>query len=178
MSVPICSKAQQIITGKIHNRQHESIVSASVLIQDTAGIQTLAFSISDNNGGYKLIIPANVSGQVKIRMRALNHEIVEKYIPAQTAIFDFTLIEKAEVLPEIMVKPDPIVRSGDTLKYNVSAFATSSDRSIEDVIKNMPGLSVSNEGKISYQGRVLEKLYIEGLDLLEGKYAFATKNLP
>jgi hypothetical protein len=34
------------------------------------------------------------------------------------------------------------------------------------------------DGKILYQGKAINKYYIEGLDLLEGKYNLANDNLP
>lgn len=42
----------------------------------------------------------------------------------------------------------------------------------------MPGISVSNDGRISYQGEAISKFYIEGQDLLGGNYNQATANLP
>jgi hypothetical protein len=42
----------------------------------------------------------------------------------------------------------------------------------------MPGIEVLSDGKILYQGRPINKYYIEGLDLLEGKYNLANENLP
>ena len=42
----------------------------------------------------------------------------------------------------------------------------------------MPGIEVLDDGKILYQGKPINKYYIEGLDLLEGKYNLANKNLP
>ena len=42
----------------------------------------------------------------------------------------------------------------------------------------MPRIEVLDDGKILYQGKPINKYYIEGLDLLEGKYNLANKNLP
>ena len=42
----------------------------------------------------------------------------------------------------------------------------------------MPGIEVLDDGKILYQGKPINKYYIEGLDLLEGKYNLANSNLP
>ncbi|WP_372640413.1 hypothetical protein, partial [Ancylomarina sp.] len=46
-----------------------------------------------------------------------------------------------------------------------------------DIINKLPGFEVSTNGSISYQGKQIEKYYIEGLDLLEGRYGIANKNL-
>ena len=57
-------------------------------------------------------------------------------------------------------------------------FAQVKDQSIGDVISNMPGFEVTADGQVSYQGKPIQKYYIEGMDLLEGRYAIANKNLP
>jgi hypothetical protein len=59
----------------------------------------------------------------------------------------------------------------------VNSFSKEQDRSIGDVLKRMPGIEVP-DGKILYQGKAINKYYIEGLDLLEGKYNLANDNLP
>ena len=59
----------------------------------------------------------------------------------------------------------------------VGTFAQAQDRSIGDVLKRMPGIDVSNSGKIQYQGEDINKFYIEGSDLLGGKYGIATNGI-
>ncbi len=78
------------------------------------------------------------------------------------------------LLKEVTVKADRIREQGDTITYNVGSFAQQQDRSISDVLKRMPGINVEQSGKIQYQGGVINKFYIEGSDLLGGKYGIAT----
>lgn len=82
-------------------------------------------------------------------------------------------------LKEVSVKSDKVHERGDTVSYVVGAFANSNDRSIGDVIAKMPGFDVDkSSGKISYEGKPISKFYIEGLDMLGGKYGVATNTLP
>lgn len=81
------------------------------------------------------------------------------------------------MLKEVAVKADRIREQGDTITYNVGTFAQAQDRSIGDVLKRMPGIDVSNSGKIQYQGEDINKFYIEGSDLLGGKYGIATNGI-
>ncbi len=41
----------------------------------------------------------------------------------------------------------------------------------------MPGITVSDAGQVSYQGKPIKNLYIEGLDLMKGHYGIATNNI-
>lgn len=81
-------------------------------------------------------------------------------------------------LDAFTVKASPIKQYGDTLSYIVSSFAGGEDRSIEDVLRRMPGIEIQENGKILYQGLPLQKFYVEGLDLMSGRYTVVSKNLP
>ena len=86
--------------------------------------------------------------------------------------------ERSEMIREVRVKSNRIWRRGDTLTYRVSAFRQAQDRSIEDVLKKIPGIEVTDGGQIKFQGKSINKFYVEGMDLLGSKYALASKNLP
>ena len=99
-------------------------------------------------------------------------------IPNKTAEYNFTLTSKPTELPNVLVKPPPITKRGDTINYVVSQFADQKDRSIADVLSKIPGIEVQGNGQVLYQGKPIQKYYIEGMDLLEGKYNLANQNLP
>ncbi|MCI8997751.1 MAG: TonB-dependent receptor [Muribaculaceae bacterium] len=80
-------------------------------------------------------------------------------------------------LKEIVVKAPPIRENGDTLVYDVNSFKSKDDRYISDVLKKLPGVTVGENGSIKYQGKAINKFYIEGRDLLEGRYTLASNNL-
>lgn len=80
-------------------------------------------------------------------------------------------------LKEVTVKAKKIRQRGDTLIYQVATFAKDGDRSIGDVLKKMPGIQVAEDGKISYNGTPINKFYIEGKDLLQGRYGLATQGV-
>lgn len=88
-----------------------------------------------------------------------------------------TLTKWDFVLPEVEVKSQKIYSSGDTINYNVASFMSSNDQNIGEVLKKLPGVSVSELGQISYKGLPIKKFYIEGLDLLKGRYGIATNNI-
>lgn len=87
--------------------------------------------------------------------------------------------EEAVTLKEVTVKADKVREYGDTLTYNVAAFADQNDRSIGDVLARIPGFEVDKQsGQVRYEGKPISKFYIEGLDMLGGKYGVATNSLP
>lgn len=75
------------------------------------------------------------------------------------------------------VTQEAVTRRGDTLIFDVAQLREKIDQNIEQLLRRIPGITVSTEGQISYQDLPISKFYIEGLDLLEGRYAIATRNL-
>ncbi|WP_019947742.1 porin family protein [Hymenobacter aerophilus] len=89
-----------------------------------------------------------------------------------------TLAVSLTPLKEVTIKSPPIRREGDTLSYRVSAFTDKKDRVIADVLRKLPGVEVEADGRILYEGRPIQKFYINGADLLENRYNLASSNLP
>jgi hypothetical protein len=100
-----------------------------------------------------------------------------KTVPARTQKVDFIIDETPLELKEVSVTAPKIKLRGDTLDYRVDAFADRNDRVIGDVLKKMPGIEVSPNGRISYLGKDINRFYVENLDLLKGRYGIATNNI-
>jgi hypothetical protein len=100
------------------------------------------------------------------------HRILPKNLPLH-----IELVSKNFELKEVVVSPQKIMQRGDTITYLVSSFSAKEDRTIGDVLKKIPGIEVLNTGEIKYQGQSLNKFYIEGSDLLGGRYGLATNNV-
>jgi len=90
---------------------------------------------------------------------------------------DFIVNFEAIALQEVKITLPKIKQKGDTISYSVGSFLDKNDRTIEDVMKKLPGIDVKESGQILYQNIPINRLYIEGLDLLQGRYGIATKNI-
>lgn len=88
------------------------------------------------------------------------------------------LVRENVMLREVAITAPPISARSDTLIYNVAAFVGQGDTHLEDVLRKMPGIKVADNGTVSYQGKAINKFYIEGRDLLGGSYNQATRNMP
>ena len=92
--------------------------------------------------------------------------------------YNITMKEEATELKEVVVKAPAIYQHGDTLSYNLSSYITQSDYTLKDALKKLPGIDVEESGNIKYLGKEISNFYIDGLDLLGGKYNIATTNIP
>ena len=135
----------------------------------------LTYAISQTQGQYQLPYSAN---GVKILFTKMGYAPYVQSVNGKRHVYNITLEDKAFQLEGVVIKADPITRHKDTLNYNVASFTQKEDIHIEDVLKRLPGIEVSESGKITYQGLSVNKLNIEGMDLMGDQYNQATQNMP
>ena len=67
---------------------------------------------------------------------------------------------------------------GDTIVYSADAFNTGTEKKLSDVLANMPGIEVNEDGRIEVEGQEVRKIQIEGKDFFDGDTKLAAQNLP
>ncbi len=175
LSFTLCAVARVNVTGKVVDKEsNESLVGASVIVKGTDG-KIKKFASSKSDGGFSITMPSVNGCRLEVAMMSF----AKQSIPLDSVSFPLTVYMEpgTTLLKEVTVKADRIREQGDTITYNVGSFAQQQDRSIGDVLKRMPGIDVANNGKIQYQGEDINKFYIEGSDLLGGKYGIATNGI-
>ncbi|WP_321517782.1 carboxypeptidase-like regulatory domain-containing protein [uncultured Bacteroides sp.] len=166
----------QTFKGRVINdatKKPIEMVSVNLMQADS---MTVAFSMTERDGRFSTAIPAGK----KVRYLCFTcMGFASTWVPTQGFMeeSDIYLQSKAIMIKEVKYVSKRLKQEGDTLKYSVSGFRMPQDRCIGDVIKKLPGIEVSKEGEIKYQGKPINSFYIEGLNLLEGKYSLATNNL-
>jgi len=176
--IPFLCYAQTIIKGQVKDEKGNSISDISIVITTiAASFETLGYAFTDANGYYSIQFKSEEK-QVKVRFSGFNIQKIEVTIPNSSATINQTVKEEAISLREVSVKAEKIWQQGDTLNYNVNSFISDNDASIGEVLKKMPGISVKPSGVIEYKGKAISKFYIEGMDLLKGRYGIATNNIP
>ncbi len=153
---------------------NEPLTGASVILRNAEG-KIKKYATSNAKGEFTISTPDIKDYTLDVSMMSYAKQTVK----LDSVKFPITIIMKASatMLKEVAVKADRIREQGDTITYSVGSFAQAQDRSIGDVLKRMPGIDVSNSGKIQYQGEDINKFYIEGSDLLGGKYGIATNGI-
>lgn len=167
--------AQVNVCGTVIDKEmNEPLAGASVIIKGADG-KIKKFSTSKGDGGFAISVPSVAGCSLEVSMMTFE----KKSISLDNVSFPLTIYLEpgSVVLKEVAVKADRIREQGDTITYSVGSFAQAQDRSIGDVLKRMPGIDVAKSGKIQYQGEDINKFYIEGSDLLGGKYGIATNGI-
>lgn len=166
------------ISGSVKDSIGNPIASASIAVvnQNGAGI---TFSTTNDKGLFKCDFQSS-NESYAIKVTAMGFQQFTQAFPQKNE-YNLSIILKqtAFKLNEVTVKSNAkISLSSDTLKYNVKGFQESNDRVIGDVINRLPGIQVDENGAITYNGKRITNVYIDGDNLLDGRYKMATNNVP
>ncbi|MGV3545622.1 MAG: carboxypeptidase-like regulatory domain-containing protein, partial [Pedobacter sp.] len=95
---------------------------------------------------------------------------------------DFNAIDmktKAKLLNEVIIKGQAaaIKIKGDTTEFNAAAYKIQPNDRVEDLLKKFPGVTVDAQGKITAQGKTVEKVLVDGEEFFGDDPTLVTKNL-
>lgn len=176
-------RAEVELRGRVVDSARSPIVGAQVQLFDMGKQSPFDFQSTDGKGAFcfqvKRVRP------VRLEIRALGYEefvrevdfagmAVGEVVNLGDVLLQTHFQEISEVHVETM---RAVVRRGDTVAYRVDAFAKGGEKSIEDVIKNLPGMKVEEDGQIRYLGRPIERVLVGGADMFGSNYQILTKNL-
>lgn len=171
-----CLSAQTAIRGVVNDAgNRQPVEAATVLLMHHARAEPVAYTLTGSDGTFTLPA-AGPSDSLTVRVSLLGYR--PQSLPARTdRMMQFALTMEAIHLKEVEVRSGRIWGRQDTINFQVDGFRSERDRSIQDVLKKMPGIDIDKEGKIAYNGKAISHLYVEGLDLTDGKYAQLSRNL-
>lgn len=167
--------ADKVIRGTITDHEGKPIEAVVVKIQD--GAKILSYTTSAEDGSYK--ISYNLSKPLAtLRFEHLSYQPLTQIVNENAQTLNIVLQEKRMELKEVTISAPVISQRNDTLSYRLSAFAGLGDITLKEAMRKIPGIDIAETGEIKYLGKEISKFYIEGMDLLGGKYNIATNNIP
>ena len=167
--------AQRIVEGVVTDVGGHPVSAAIIKTVDATTKKTLHFCQTDAKG--KFTITAQEGNILSIS--AISYKKQELKVTMDMPAQHITLEEDTKTLSEITVKAKPIKIKGDTIQYLLTTYKREGDRTLADVLARVPGFEVNKEnGEIQYEGKSISNFYIEGMNLMGGKYGLATKSLP
>lgn len=86
---------------------------------------------------------------------------------------------KSRLLQEVIIKAKPVAIKvkGDTTEFNAAAYAVQPNAKVEDLLKQLPGIQVDKDGKITAQGQTVNKVLVDGEEFFGDDPTLVTKNI-
>lgn len=137
--------------------------------------------------------PTNSEGKFSLKTDELSEATIlkidaEKYI---TYSKSFDIIKQSvslgeieleknsfQNIEEVKITASPVKIKKDTIEFNASAIKVRPDSKIEELLKQIPGVEISNEGKITVNGKEVDQIMINGKPFFDKDGKIALQNLP
>ncbi|MFV0604720.1 MAG: hypothetical protein ACK5NK_02655 [Niabella sp.] len=177
--IPICGTYAQPfnLKGKVESYNKEPLQSNIIVY--TIDSLIIAYTQTDKNGYFTIETKATLP--FILSATALGYE--QQYITIKDSAalrepIQFKLFQKEQMLENVIIQNNPKIRvSGDTTSYNLSSFTLGNEKALEDALAKLPGFNVNENGRISVNGRSIQKILIEGDDLVNNNYTLLSKNM-
>lgn len=177
-------KAQEIrIVGKILNEKTEPLADVSITLASVCQDSLIiAYALSDRDGKYSIVVHSLTCNKLILSFGMIGYARQQIGFAQNDTInyqFDVALSPTEIYLQEVIVKSKPtgFVQRKDTTKYNVSQYMDGSERKLEDILKKLPGISVTENGVISFNGKNIDKILVDGEEFFSRNYTMLSKNV-
>lgn len=88
-------------------------------------------------------------------------------------------LEETISLEGVLIVGSPPIRiKTDTLEFNAGSFKVRPDANVEALLKELPGVEIDDEGKISVNGKEVNQILVNGKPFFDTDGSIALENLP
>jgi hypothetical protein len=88
------------------------------------------------------------------------------------------LTPKAVLLKEVVIRGNAAIRvRGDTTEFTADSFKVKEGATVEDLLKQLPGMQVNSKGEITAQGKKVDKVLVDGEEFFGADPTIATQNI-
>jgi hypothetical protein len=170
--------AQIEYKGVVNDSLGAPLEMANVIALDTVAKRIASYGFTDAKGNFKLDLKTNTAYNIKISY--IGFKEISVFLKTKTtnmaknfSMFEDNMLDGIEIVSKM-----PITIKGDTIIYNADSFKNGSERKLEDVLKKLPGVEINDAGEIEVEGKVVEKIMIDGKEFFSGDTKLASKNIP
>lgn len=170
------------ITGSVIDINTQlPIEFASVFFSNVKDSTIIEFTSTDKNGLFK-IVTKKYENPVFFKVNQTGYQ---PFVEEHTGLLenkDFGkvyLLNNKYALDEIVVVRDiPIKVKKDTLEFNAASFKVRPDSNVETLLKELPGVEVDSQGKITVNGKEVNQVLVNGKAFFDKEGLMILKNLP
>lgn len=182
--LPAVAFSQSVsLKGKLVDSQTNlPLEAATVYITSVKDSTTIDYTISDKSGDFVMRLrSSNQPFYLKTSYIGFK-DYVRRFEGIQEAIDVGTLKidEAGNTIDEVVVKAEapPVRIKSDTLEFNAASFKVKPDANVETLLKQLPGVEIDSDGKITVNGKEVNQILVNGKPFFDKDGKVALQNLP
>ena len=141
----------------------------------------LKYALSDDKG--RVTLESVSKGTYTFKAELLGYKAYTATVKMESKAIDLGTLKMGvdtEQLDAASVSAvgNPMIVKKDTIEFNASSFKTTDNDVLEDLLKKLPGVEVSEDGSVTVNGESISKITIDGKTFFLNDPQLATKNIP
>src|SRR5690606_9954636 len=178
--ISLQTSAQSKISGSIVDESDKTkLANATVMLLQAKDSILVDFTRVNADGKFAIKNPDNQDYLLIISYPKFGDyfQTIKKGA-GNVALGEIELQSAANLIEEVLITGKiPVVIKGDTTEYDASSFVTEKNAKVEDLLKVLPGISVDASGKITAQGKTVEKVLVDGEEFFGDDPTLVTRNI-
>jgi len=180
----LCGNAQNKITikGKLLDKETSiPIEDVTVYLTTVKDSTIIDYTVSDKNGVFR-IETKKITVPFFLKTAATGYENIKIKENSCTENKNFgvlSILKKEIILSEVVIKnvAPPVKIKKDTLEFNAASFKVRPDANVEALIRQLPGTQIDENKKITINGKVVDKILVNGKPFFSEDGKIALQNL-
>lgn len=167
----------------IENSTNQAIEMATVRLLNRKDSTLVTGTTTDKNGYF--VLPKVKKGSYILMISFIGFESAYKNIITdgskdQLNVGTIKLGDSTISLKETIIvgKANEVVVRNDTIEFNADSFKVTEGAVLEDLLKKMPGVEITESGGVKVNGKEIKKIMVDGKEFFLNDPKVATKNLP
>ncbi|KIC63485.1 outer membrane beta-barrel protein [Chryseobacterium taiwanense] len=169
------------LDGKVLDFEKKPIENATVYLLKQKDSSVINYTSTNKEGKFSLKTnELNEPSILKVDAEKLisyskKLEKIDQSINLENIQLDKNQITDIE---EVKITASPVKIKKDTIEFNANAIKVRPDSNIEELLKNISGVEIDNDGKITANGKEVDQIMINGKPFFDKDGKIALKNLP
>jgi outer membrane receptor protein involved in Fe transport len=170
------------LKGVVKDSTDVPLESATIYLMRAKDSSVVDYTISNKSGNWELKVP-KVTEPVTLKISFVGMMNYKEELASVEKDRDFGTIKMQDLttqLNEVVIESEvpPIRIKKDTLEFNASSFKVRPDANVEALLKQLPGVVITPDKKITVNGKEVNQILVNGKPFFDENGQIALQNLP
>ncbi len=177
---------RKTLRGKVVAQEKNSVVPveyATVRLLSPKDSSLISGTTTDEFGDF--VINSINSNEFLLTVSCVGYQRYEQKLQLKekepvTQLGNIHIYESAVTLADatIVAQRTEMSVKTDTVEYNAAAYKLRDNAVVEDLLKRLPGITITDDGKILVNGKEVKKVMVDGKDFFRSNPNLSIKNIP
>ena len=174
-------RLSEIQATVVDSLSQEPIPFASFYVIPAKDTTITNFTLTDAKGAAKLDEVPFGNYTLHVEMMGYKPFVRERYFRQERIDLGTIRLQADELFLQAATVTDignPIIIKKDTVEFNAASFRVGANAMLKDLLRRMPGMEITDDGKVKFNGEEIDKLTVGGRTFFFGDQSMALNNLP